>query len=108
MDISAAGRFASDFNACGSVRESGGELKASGGRLREICEVFCFLENVSMLVTHPPQAHEQKLRGVGALHVASEKKTGIVRVCREVSERAGEGTRLCGCVSSQPPRGQTS
>lgn len=107
-DISTAERFASDFNVCSSVRESDWELEASGGRLGEIW-VFCFLENTSMLATAPPPpVHEQKSRGVGALQVTSEKEMGIVRVCREVSKCAGEGTRLGVCVSSQPPQGQTS
>lgn len=62
-----------------------------------------------MLATAPPPpVHEQKSRGVGALQVTSEKEMGIVRVCREVSKCAGEGTRLGVCVSSQPPQGQTS
>ena len=31
-----------------------------------------------------------------------------MHVCREVAKRAGEGTRLGVCVSSQPPWRQTS
>lgn len=102
--VSAAGRFASDFNACGSVRESGWEPKASGGRLGEICEVFCFLENISVPVTHTaPRRTSRSREALGLCVMPRRRRRGSCGCVGRCLKGTGLGVR----ASSQPPRGQT-
>lgn len=72
----------------------------SGGRHREICEVFCSLENISLFVTHT-----RAERRWGSVCYPREGHGDHVW-WREVAGCAGEGTRLVSvCHHSLPEDG---
>lgn len=102
-DISAAGRFASDFNARGSVSESDSELKASGGRLGEICEVFCFLENISMLHRHTPRHTSRSREALGLCMLLRRRRRGLCEcVGRYLNMQAKGSGQVPVCLHSLP------